>query len=310
MAITHKPKAGALLTGTEYEAADAHEGTLTAAEVGAAPDDATYLVTTANAGLSAEVAVGATPGGELGGTWASPTVDASHSGSTHAATQAAAEATAASALTTHEGAADPHTVYLKESDFAAVDALVGTATGLLSGEIVVGTSPGGELGGTWASPTVDTTHSGSAHHPAPLIDVSAGSVVSSTSFADTDMAIAVAANTNYRIWAAIFFNTNATTVGIRIAFNGPASPTLFKVGGFVSTGAAGTNDSTIAQSAHINYDTPYVTTSGPGATNAVSFFSGVLMNGSNAGTLVVRHASETATTTTIEAGSFLELQQF
>lgn len=26
------------------------------------------------------------------------------------------------------------------------------------------TTPGGELGGTWASPTVDATHSGSAHH--------------------------------------------------------------------------------------------------------------------------------------------------
>lgn len=44
------------------------------------------------------------------------------------------------------------------------DYLVGTVNGSLSAEIVVGTSPGGELGGTWASPTVDTVHSGSAHH--------------------------------------------------------------------------------------------------------------------------------------------------
>lgn len=44
-----------------------------------------------------------------------------------------------------------------------VDYLVGTADATLSAEIVVGTSPGGELGGTWASPTVDATHSGSAH---------------------------------------------------------------------------------------------------------------------------------------------------
>jgi hypothetical protein len=44
------------------------------------------------------------------------------------------------------------------------DYLVGTAQGGLSAEIVVGTTPGGELGGTWASPTVDSTHSGSAHH--------------------------------------------------------------------------------------------------------------------------------------------------
>lgn len=51
----------------------------------------------------------------------------------------------------------------KLAQLAAVDALVGTASGVLSGEIVVGTTPGGELGGTWASPTVDATHSGSSH---------------------------------------------------------------------------------------------------------------------------------------------------
>lgn len=62
---------------------------------------ADYLVGTAQTGLSAEIVVGTTPGGELGGTWASPTVDATHSGSTHAATQAAAEATAAAALAAH-----------------------------------------------------------------------------------------------------------------------------------------------------------------------------------------------------------------
>lgn len=71
-----------------------------------APTDATYLVTTAHADLSAEVVVGTTPGGELGGTWPSPTVDALHGGSTHAATQAAAETTADAALTAH--ADTPH----------------------------------------------------------------------------------------------------------------------------------------------------------------------------------------------------------
>lgn len=82
--------------------------------------DVPFLVTTAQAGLSNEVVVGATPGGELGGTWPSPTVDASHSGSTHAATQAAAEATAATALSAHAAASDPHTGYAKESDLATI----------------------------------------------------------------------------------------------------------------------------------------------------------------------------------------------
>lgn len=41
---------------------------------GGAPTDADYLVGTANAGLSAEIVVGTTPGGQLGGTWGSPDV--------------------------------------------------------------------------------------------------------------------------------------------------------------------------------------------------------------------------------------------
>lgn len=44
-----------------------------------------------------------------------------------------------------------------------VDYLVGTADGVLSAEIVVGATPGGELGGTWGTPTVDATHSGTPH---------------------------------------------------------------------------------------------------------------------------------------------------
>jgi hypothetical protein len=122
------------------------------------------------------VVVGATPGGELGGTWASPTIDASHSGSTHAATQSAAEATAAAALTAHGAAADPHPTYLTAAEGNAAymplgpagapsnaTYLVATADATLLNEIVVGATPGGELGGTWASPTVDAVHSGSAH---------------------------------------------------------------------------------------------------------------------------------------------------
>ena len=55
------------LTGTEIDcASDGGSG---------APTDADYLVGTTNAGLSAEIVVGTTPGGELGNTWASPTLD-------------------------------------------------------------------------------------------------------------------------------------------------------------------------------------------------------------------------------------------
>jgi hypothetical protein len=83
---------------------DEHEVTITAADISAGPSTADYLVGTAQAGLSAEIVVGANPGGELGGTWASPTVDATHSGSAHGAS-----------TTTHEAASDPHTGYVLES---------------------------------------------------------------------------------------------------------------------------------------------------------------------------------------------------
>jgi hypothetical protein len=97
-----------------------------------APTDADYLVGTAQGGLSAEIVVGTTPGGELGGTWAAPTVDETHSGSAH-----------------H----DPVTV----------------GTGLdVTGQLVEldlsEVAAGGQLGGFMDAPTVDSVHAGSAHH--------------------------------------------------------------------------------------------------------------------------------------------------
>jgi hypothetical protein len=69
-------------TGAVFVLTDETTGAAVWTSVGA-PTDVDYLVGTAQAGLSAEIVVGTTPGGELGGTWASPTVDATHSGSAH-----------------------------------------------------------------------------------------------------------------------------------------------------------------------------------------------------------------------------------
>lgn len=92
-----------------------------------APSTVDYLVGTANATLTSEIVVGTTPGGELGGTWPTPTVDTTHSGSSHAGTQAAAEATAAAALAGHTGdtgdAHDASAISIVDAggDFTATD---------------------------------------------------------------------------------------------------------------------------------------------------------------------------------------------
>jgi hypothetical protein len=82
-----------------------------------------FLVGTATGELSNEIVAGTAPGGELGGTWGTPTVDATHSGSSHADAQAAAEATAAaytdSELGDHEAAADPHPTYTTAAELAS-----------------------------------------------------------------------------------------------------------------------------------------------------------------------------------------------
>jgi hypothetical protein len=129
------------------------------------------------------------------------TVAATHSGSTHSAaadthiadTSAAHAASAVSVdSTTLVGiGTDAQAVFEELDDAVAAlrtpDYLVGTATGELSGEIVAGTTPGGELGGTWASPTVDATHSGSTHSAATdthIADTSDAHDASAISIAD------------------------------------------------------------------------------------------------------------------------------
>ena len=86
-----------------------------------------------------------------------------------------------------------------------VDYLVGTADGGLSAEIVVGTSPGGELGNTWASPTVDDDVSVSSWNlTAPDIQAGSASADSWAVFSDgtvmttaEDGAVEVDANVFY-----------------------------------------------------------------------------------------------------------------
>jgi hypothetical protein len=104
---------------------------------GGAPDDATYLVGAAHGDLSAEIVAGATPGGELGGTWGSPTVAATHSGSAHHAQDHSAR---------HEpGGADAMAV----DAAAATGSLRTLGTGATQAAGGAHTHGGGGSGGEW-----------------------------------------------------------------------------------------------------------------------------------------------------------------
>lgn len=140
-----------------------------------APSSADYLVGTANGTLSAEIVVGTTPNGDLGGTWDNISVD----DDSHA----------------HTGSTLSGIDISNDTNLTAGDALTLTDDDI---DFDGGASPGGELGGTWASPTVDATHSGSAHHAAvtagTAIDVSGQEVsvntteINSTTFGDNSLA--------------------------------------------------------------------------------------------------------------------------
>jgi hypothetical protein len=73
---------------------------------GGAPVGAGYLVTAADATLTNETVVGTTPGGELGGTWAAPTIDSVHAGSAHLVI-GTTSTTAAAGDHTHAGGGVP-----------------------------------------------------------------------------------------------------------------------------------------------------------------------------------------------------------
>lgn len=205
-------------------------------------------------------------------------------------------------------------------------------------------APGGELGGTWASPTVDATHSGSAHHTedhdhdgtptqkllaansheSPSADthhaknhgavehtgIGGGLSVVATEdtseslgvgFVDaTGLSFAVAASKTYHFEWYVLFTSAATTTGLYLAMNGPASPTAiaYEVKYPFATTTTSARNATA-------YETGTAATGSLTAnTPLFAQMAGIFVNGSNAGTLQVRFQTEIPTSAVvIKAGS-------
>ena len=183
----------------------------------------------------------------------------------------------------------------------------GAASGgtLNASAIVAGTVATARLGGgtassstflrgdqTWATPAGGSGDS--------TVRLTADRTNNTTSFADcTGLEFAVAASTNYWFDFLIIFQSAATGTGINLSLNGPASPTAIVMQKVIPTslviGVVHTSRAYNVGTASAGVDAANQ--------NCIARVSGILLNGSNLGTLIVRFASETTTQVTIKAGS-------
>lgn len=128
--------------------------------------------------------------------------------------------------------------------------------------------------------------------------------VSSVSFANvTGLSFALVAGARYFFEYFLRISTNATTVGIKLAVNAADAGTTIALTGMIPSNAAAlatpwAGGYTFSKDAEI-----FAMTTGPGGSNVPAYLHGIVTTTTNPDTLQLRHASETATTTTIHGTS-------
>ena len=153
-------------------------------------------------------------------------------------------------------------------------------------------------GTTWTSAAPPTTW-------ALVKKTSNQSISSNTSLADDSaLQFTMAANKTYAIRA--YYSVSVGAGGVKISFNGPASPTRLRFGAISGAGTSGAsfqNGSLVASL----YGTAIFNFTG-GSSVMAFHFQGVVENGSTAGTFAMRIAqsSSSASATVYEKGSWLE----
>jgi len=120
----------------------------------------------------------------------------------------------------------------------------------------------------------------------------------------TGLSFTAEANKTYIFEAFLIYTTAATTTGINLAVNGPISPNAI-----VGEWRAYTASTTSALRTFNTYDLG-TAASGSLSGNNYAIMNGILVNGSNTGTFVLRFASEVAgSNVTIKAGSILRYRK-
>lgn len=154
---------------------------------------------------------------------------------------------------------------------------------------------------TLASGVPSWAAAGGSGGPTLIGPVTTTRTTTSTSMADvTDLTTSISASTDYYYRFVIFWTTNATSDGMGLAVNGPASPTAVSFGAFMNA----QNNSNFFGGSSQTADSPITSNVGPGATVRMAILEGIWQNGVNAGTLALRFRSEVGNAANILAGSY------
>ena len=129
--------------------------------------------------------------------------------------------------------------------------------------------------------------------------VTADITKSNVTLADiTGLTFSIDASTTYLIEAYIFWLAAATTTGLSLALNGPASPTNVIYSAIIPTAATA-----IQAGGATAYETK-ITGTASLTTTLGATFSGQVVNGTTAGTLAMRWSPEVVASATIKRGSW------
>lgn len=142
----------------------------------------------------------------------------------------------------------------------------------------------------------------------------ADQAISSAGFVNvTDLGFTADASGVYFVKGFIMYQSSATTMGVLLSFNGPASPTKMRIHTakeLTAVATAGTDK--FSEVVATAYDTPNPNSTAEIAAGAdlLFWFEGVFVNGANAGTFTLRLSKENvAGTATIMANSYMQYQK-